>query len=110
NTSITSSPSSSEVQLSSKERIDTEDYHKERENFFRALWPWVTLLLISGLLLYILKNFWEEEPESVTETVAVIVEEDSLTSLEDSLILNVDCSVIAEVDTTYSAPPTDSAR
>ncbi|HLT93924.1 MAG TPA: DUF937 domain-containing protein [Membranihabitans sp.] len=105
NTSITSSPSSSEVQLSSKERIDTEDYHKERENFFRALWPWVTLLLISGLLLYILKNFWEEEPESVTETVAVIVEEDSLTSLEDSLILSEDSSEIAEVDNTISAPP-----
>ena len=104
NASITSSPSSSEVQLSRKEGIDPENYHKERENFFRALWPWVTLLLISGLLLYILKNFWEDEPESAVETVAVMMEEDSLTSMEDSLLVSEDSSEIAEVDNTINKP------
>lgn len=52
---------------------------KEREDFFNALWPWVLVLIISGLALYIMKKFEDNTPdEPVAETSFPFIQSDSL--------------------------------
>lgn len=60
------------------EPTKSEAPRNDREDFFNALWPWVLLLIVSGLGLYFLKKFQDKSPDPVTENAFPVSQNDSL--------------------------------
>lgn len=56
----------------------SQEPRNDREDFFNALWPWVLLLIVSGLGLYFLKKFQDKSPDTATENTFPITQNDSL--------------------------------
>ena len=60
-------------------RTSQEDTKTEaREAFLRALWPWVLLLIISGIALFILKKYQDDSEKVVTDNTFPFIQNDSV--------------------------------
>ncbi|HLU92775.1 MAG TPA: DUF937 domain-containing protein [Membranihabitans sp.] len=68
---------------------DIEIKAQEREAFLKALWPWVLLLIISGIALFILRKYEDDSVETKPENTFPFIQNDS---------------VVLDVEKTYSLP------
>lgn len=93
-TEVPAAPSTAAIQhdipesVAEKEKIETtlktspDDDEVDRKSFLKALWPWVALLIVSGLSLFILNRFQKEPVETTQRNPFNFIQSDSL--IQDS--------------------------